>query len=178
MGASVSDFDAPLPRLLYWDASFLVHATYPAGRYHRACYAFLERLSTASDTLSCVSTLALDEAIFALLRLKVEEEHPNAGFWDLYRQDPTVIRPHLGELRALVDRLTVDPRIQLLGMDPDALPAALDYMDSLAFLPRDALHLTTMGRCGADAIVTTDGDFLAVDGLRIFTCNPRLLSQR
>ena len=51
-------------------------------------------------------------------------------------------------------------------------------MDSLAFLPRDALHLTTMGRCSADAIVTTDGDFLAVDGLRIFTCNPRLLSQR
>ena len=87
MGASVFDFDAPLPRLLYWDASFLVHATYPAGRHHRACYAFLERLSTATDTLSCVSTLALDEAIFALLRLKVEEDHPNGGFWDLYRND-------------------------------------------------------------------------------------------
>lgn len=32
MGASVFDFDSPLPRLLYWDASFLVHATCPAGR--------------------------------------------------------------------------------------------------------------------------------------------------
>lgn len=113
-----------------------------------------------------------------MLRLKVEEDHPNAGFWDLYRQDPTVIRPYLGELRALVDRLTADPRIRLLGMDPDALPAALKHMDSLAFLPRDALHLTTMDRCGTDAIVTTDDDFLAVDGLRLFTCNPRLLSQR
>ena len=63
-------------------------------------------------------------------------------------------------------------------MDPDAWPAMLDYMDGLAFLPRDALHLTTMDRCGADAIVTTDDDFAAVDGLRLFTCNPRLLSQR
>jgi hypothetical protein len=35
-----------------------------------------------------------------------------------------------------------------------------------------------MDRCGADAIVTTDNDFLPVDGLRIFTCNPRILSQR
>jgi hypothetical protein len=51
MSAQVFDFDAPLPPLLYWDASFLVHATYPAGRYHRKCYAFLERLSSARDTL-------------------------------------------------------------------------------------------------------------------------------
>ena len=51
-------------------------------------------------------------------------------------------------------------------------------MDGLAFLPRDALHLTTMDRCGADAIVTTDDGFYAADGLRPFTCNPRLLSQR
>ena len=178
MGASVFDFDAPLPRLLYWDASFLVHTAYPAGRYHRACYAFLERLSTAPDTLAVISTLALDEAIFALIRLKVEEDHADRGFWDIYRENPQVIQPYLGELRALVDRLAVDPRIWLVGTEPDALPAMLDYMDSLAFLPRDALHLTTMDHCGTDAIVTTDADFLAVDGLRLFTCNPRILSQR
>jgi len=178
MGASVFDLDAPLPRLLYWDASFLVHATYPAARYHGACYAFLERLSSAPDTLSLVSTLALDEAIFALLRLKVEEDHADRGFWDVYRENSQVIRPHVGELRVLVDRLAVDPRLRLVGTEPDALPAALDYMDSLAFLPRDALHLTTMDHYGVDAIVTTDYGFLAVDGLRLFTCNPRLLSQR
>ena len=45
MSAQVFDFDAALPGLLYWDASFLVHATYPAGRYHQECYGFLERLS-------------------------------------------------------------------------------------------------------------------------------------
>lgn len=135
-------------------------------------------MSAAPDTLSFVSTLALDEAIFALIRLKVEEEHTGRGFWDVYREHPQAIRPHLGELQALVDRLAVDPRIRLVGTEPDVLPTALGIMDSLAFLPRDALHLTTMNRCGVDAIVTTDGDFLAVDGLGLFTCNPRLLSQR
>lgn len=178
MGASVSDFDAPLPRLLYWDASFLVHATYPAGRYHRACYAFLERLSSGQDTLCYVSTLALDETIFALLQLKVAEDHADRGFWDVYRDNPQVIQPHLGELRALVDRLAVDPRIRLVGTEPGGLYAAMDYMTMHALLPCDALHLATMENCGANAIVTTDDDFLRVDGLHIFTCNPHLLSQR
>ena len=73
MSALISDFDAPLPGPLYWDASFLVHAVYPAGRYHRECYAFLERLGSAGDTLSYVSTLALDEMVFTLIRLKVVE---------------------------------------------------------------------------------------------------------
>ncbi len=176
MGALVSDFDSPLPALLYWDASFLVHATYPGGRYHRACYAFLERLSGAGDTLSLASTLTLDEAIFALIQLKVMEDHPDQSFWEIYRENSRVIQPHLGELRALVDRLAIDPRIRLIGTEPEELSTMLDYMDRYAVLPRDALHLSTMDRYGADTIVTTDDDFLSVDGLQIVTCNPRILA--
>jgi hypothetical protein len=89
MPALVFDFDAPLPRCLYWDASFLVHATYPGGRYYSMCYHFLERLSDANETLSYVSTLALDEAMFALLQLKVAGDYPDQGFWDVYRGRPT-----------------------------------------------------------------------------------------
>jgi hypothetical protein len=85
MSALVVDFDAPLPGRLYWDASFLVHATYPAGRYHRECYELLDRLSDADDTASYISTLALDEVVFALIQLKVVEEYSERGFWDIYR---------------------------------------------------------------------------------------------
>jgi predicted nucleic acid-binding protein len=176
MSAQVFDFDAPLPRLLYWDASFLVHATYPAGRYHQACYGFLGRLGSAEDTLSCISTLALDETIFALIRLKVIEDHPGQGFWELYRKDPQVILPYLGELQILVNRLSVDPRIRLVGTEREDMPAALDLMDDYACLPRDAMHLAVMSRLGIDSIVTTDDDFLPVSGLALFTSNPRILS--
>jgi predicted nucleic acid-binding protein len=178
MAALIFDFDAPLPRRLYWDASFLVHATYPAGRYHRECYEFLERLSDAKDTLSYISTLALDEVVFTLIQLKVAEDHPERGFWDVYRENPQVIQPYLGELRTLVDRLSSDSRIQVRGTEPESISVALDYMGSYSLLPRDALHLTTIFRYGIDGIVTTDDDFLSVDELRIYTCNPRILSRR
>lgn len=177
MAALIFDFDAPLPGQLYWDASFLVHATYPAGRYHRECYDFLDRLSNAEETLSYVSTLTLDEMIFTLIQLKVGEAYPGRGFWDLYRGNPQVIRPHLGELRALVDRLTTDPRIRIVGTEPEAIPIAMNYMEDYSLLPRDALHLTSMARYGIEGIVTMDADFLLVDGLRIYTCNPGILSQ-
>jgi predicted nucleic acid-binding protein len=177
MAALTFNFDAPLPRRLYWDASFLVHATYPAGRYHRECYEFLDRLSDASDTFSYVSTLALDEVVFTLIQLKVVEDHPERGFWDIYRENPQVIQPYLGELRALVDRLSSDSRIQVVGTAPESMLVALDYMEIYFLLPRDALHLTTMARYGVDSIATTDDDFLPVDGLCIYTCNPRILSQ-
>ena len=156
MAALTFGFDAPLPKRLYWDASFLVHATYPASRYHRECSVFLERLSDAEGTLSYVSTLALDEMVFTLLQLKMGEDHPERGFWDVYRENPQAMQPHLGQLRALVERLSVDPRIQIVGTEPQFIPVALDYMGDYSLLPRDALHLATMAHYGADGIVTTE----------------------
>jgi hypothetical protein len=35
-----------------------------------------------------------------------------------------------------------------------------------------------MARHDVDSMVTTDEDFLPVDELRIFTCNPSLLARR
>jgi predicted nucleic acid-binding protein len=178
MAAQVFDFDATLPDRVYWDASFLVHATYPAGRYHRECYAFLEHLSGAQESVSYISTLALDEVVFALIQLKVTEDHPDRGFWDVYRKNPRAIRPHLSELRTLLERLHADPRIQVVGTEPESMFLAFDYMDRYALLPRDALHLTAMARYGVDTIVTTDEDFAVVEELRILTCNPSLLARR
>lgn len=178
MTARILAFDAPLPRLLYWDASFLVHATYPASRYYAECYAFLEQLSRADDTLSYVSTLALDETIFALLQLKVVEHHPGVGFWEAYRHDAAIIQPFLGEVRALTDRLWIDPRVRVIGVEAETILIALEYMEAYPLLPRDALHLSTMARYGVDALVTTDDDYVMVDDLKLFTCNPRILTQR
>ena len=136
MTALVFDFDALLPQHLYWDASFLVHAAYPGGRYHMECYRFLERLNSAEGRLSYVSTMALDEALFALLKAKVSENYPNQGFLDVYRSSPHMLQPYLGELRLWMDRLYADSRIQIVA----------------------------------------DADFLPVDGLNIYTCNPRILA--
>jgi predicted nucleic acid-binding protein len=78
----------------------------------------------------------------------------------------------------LVERLSIDPRIRLVGTEGEDLFAVMDYMNEYACLPRDAMHLAVMARLGIDSIVTTDDDFVPVDGLCLFTCNPRILSQR
>ena len=177
MTALIFDFEAQLPRRLYWDASFLVHAVYPGGRYHQNCYTFLERLDAAGDTLSYVSSLALDEAVFTLIQLKLAEDYTDRGFWKVYHENPQAIQPYLGEIRALIDRFSNNPRIQLVGTEPESMLAALRYMENYFLLPRDALHLSTMAHYGIDDIVTTDSDFFPVDNLRLYTCNPKVLSR-
>lgn len=84
---------------------------------------------------------------------------------------------YLKELRALVERLSIDPRIRLVGTERGDLSATMDYMDRYACLPRDAMHLAVMARLGIDGIVTTDDDFVPINGLCLFTCNPQILSQ-
>jgi len=76
-----------------------------------------------------------------------------------------------------VERLSIEPRIRLVGTEREDLSAAMDYMDRYACLPRDAMHLTVMTRLGIDSMVTTDDDFVPVDGLCLFTCNPQILPQ-
>jgi hypothetical protein len=117
MPAQVFDFDADLPNQLYWDASFLVHATYPAGRYHRECYTLLDKLSDLEQTLSYVSTLTLDETVFALIQLRLVEDHPERGFWGVYHENSRAIQPYLTEVRALIER----PQISTVTGHPPVL---------------------------------------------------------
>ncbi len=83
----------------------------------------------------------------------------------------------MSELRTLVERLSHDTRIQILGQSRESMLTALDYMDAYSILPRDALHLTAMARYGIHAVVTTDSDFLPVNDLSIYTCHPRILAR-
>ena len=75
-----------------------------------------------------------------------------------------------------MSRLSVDPRIRLVGTEREDIFAALDLMDDYACLPRDAMYLAVMSRLGIDSIVTTDDDFMPVNVLSLFTSNPRILS--
>jgi len=162
--------------VLYWDASFIVTFAYPAARYFQECADLLTRLDTAPTT-SYVSTLALDEACFVLLRLKVEEDHSSGRFWDAYHADPRVTEPYINELQELVEGIYTHPRIRLVGTEPLLALESLAYMRTFHFLSRDAYHLATMRHYGIESIVTLDADFLAVPDLHIYTCVRSILRQ-
>jgi predicted nucleic acid-binding protein len=130
-----------------------------------------------SQTISYISTLALDEACFILLQLKVEEDYQPDRFWPVYNANPSVIEPYITDLEELVEGIYTHPRIRLVGTEPLFALESLIHMRQFHFLPRDAYHLATMRHYGVDSIVTLDADFLVVPELHIYTCVPSILRQ-
>lgn len=177
MAPKIHSFLDPLPPKLYWDASFIVNFSYEAAKYFQQCADFLVRLDERS-TISYVSTLAMDEACFVLLQLKIEEDYHPARFWDVYNDDPSVIEQYVDDLKRLTEEIGTHPQIQLIGTEPFFAFESLTHMRAFHFLPRDAYHLTAMNFHNVGGIVTTDSDFFAAPGIGIFTCNPALLQYR
>jgi predicted nucleic acid-binding protein len=176
MSHSIYSFTDPLPPTLYWDASFIVNFAYEAAVYFQECTDFLARLDVA-ETISCISTLTMDEALFVLLQLKIEEDYAPKRFWPVYNDNPGVIEPYMDELQQLAEEIYTHPRVQVVGTEPGSTIEAIGYMRNYHFLPRDAYHLATMRHHGVRSIVTMDPDFLSVPNLDIYTCVPAILQQ-
>jgi predicted nucleic acid-binding protein len=174
--AKIRSLDEPLPATLYWDASFVVNFAFEAARYSRQCSELLARLDEAS-TISYVSTLALDEAWFVLLQLKIEEDHHPARFWDVYNDQPEVVEQYIDDLERVTQQIGTHPKVELIGTEPLSAFESLSHMRAFHFLPRDAYHLATMRCHGIVSLVTMDADFLVVPGIELFTCNPSILEQ-
>lgn len=174
--AGIHSFTDPLPTTLYWDASFIVNFSYEAARYFQTSADFLARLDE-HPTISYVSTLALDEASFILLQLKIEEDCHPSRFWDAYNRDPSIIETYIDQLQSVTEGIATHPQIRLVGTDPFFAFESLAHMRAFHFLPRDAYHLATMRHHGIKGLVTMDADFVVVPDIEIFTCNPVILQQ-
>lgn len=176
MTPKIHRFSEPLPSTLYWDASFIVNFSYEAARYVKPCTDFLTRLNEHA-TLSYVSTLALDEACFILLQLKIKEDYHPARFWDVYNEDPSVVEQYVDDLKKVTEEIGTHPQIKLIGTDATSAFESLAYMRAFHFLPRDAYHLATMRHHGVQSLVTLDADFIVVSDIEIFTCNTTMLQE-
>jgi predicted nucleic acid-binding protein len=131
-----------------------------------------------APTISYVSTLALDEACFVLLQVKIEEDHHPAKFWDVYNAIPEVIEQYADDLERVTDQIGTHPQVELIGTEPLSAFESLSFMRAFHFLPRDAYHLATMRYHRIDSLVTMDADFVIVPEIELFTCNPTLLEKR
>jgi predicted nucleic acid-binding protein len=174
--ATILDFNAPLPPTLYWDASFIVNFSHADSVFHADSVAFLARLKE-STTFSFVSTLALDEAWFAILQAFVARDYAPRKFWKVYLENPEVILRYLDRLDALTTDIYNQPQIRVLGTTRHVPLDALKNMRQYFFLPRDAMHLAVMRQRRITNVVTTDADFQVVGGIAVFTCNPSLLGR-
>ena len=174
LGARVFDFASALPQTLYWDASFIVNSAHADARWHKECESFNAHL-LQSQTISYVSTLALDESWFTLLQFMINDDYPDKSFWRVVNDDSSVIANYVDRLEKITEDFYANPQIRVVSIGSRAPRGALKNMREFDLLPRDAMHLAAMRQYKIEHIVTTDADFLPVSDISIFTCNPALL---
>ncbi|MBI5652188.1 MAG: type II toxin-antitoxin system VapC family toxin [Chloroflexi bacterium] len=174
--AKVFDFTSALPFTIYWDANFILNSVYERGRWHAECVAFGTRLDQ-SETISYVSTLALDEVWFSLLQLLIHDDYPDTSFWRIVNADSSVIKNYINRLEQITNDIYNNPRVRVISVGSRAPLRALKHMREFYLLPRDALHLATMRQRKIKHLVTTDADFLPATGISIYTCNPKLFKR-
>ena len=174
-GVRVFNFASALPQTLYWDANFIVNSAHADARWHKECESFNARL-LQSQTISYVSTLALDESWFTLLQFMINDDYPDKLFWRIVNDDPSVITDYVDRLEKITEDFYANPQIRVVSISSRAPRRALKNMREFHLLPRDAMHLAAMRQHKIEHIVTTDADFLSVSGISIFTCNPAILA--
>jgi predicted nucleic acid-binding protein len=174
--ARVIDFAATLPPALYWDANFIVNHAHKDARWHAECRMFGARLD-ASETISYVSTLALDESWFILLQLMIVEDYPDRAFWRVVNAQPEVIANYTDRLEKITDDIYNNRRVRVISVSSRTPHIALKEMHQFHLLPRDSMHLATMRQVKVRHMVTTDADFLPVRGITLYTCNPAVLQR-
>ena len=175
--ARVIDFAAALPPTLYWDANFIINHAHQDARWHTECRAFGARLD-ASETISYVSTLALDESWFILLQLMIAEDYLDKTFWRVVNDHPEVIANYADRLEKITDDIYHNPRVRVISVGSRTPRAALREMRAFHLLPRDSMHLATMRQYHVRHMVTTDADFLPVRGITLYTCDPAVLQRK
>src|SRR3990167_2512929 len=116
MAANAHDFNAPLPKSIYWDASFIVNFASLNAKYYTTCQKFYYRLKKAAIP-SFVSTLTPDESWFILLQAKIEEDNPSKTFWQVYNRNTHAINQYIPHIQELQERLMSQPHITIVGVE-------------------------------------------------------------
>ena len=172
---AVFDFTLPVPERLYWDSSFLVNIAFASAKFHTQCVAYYQRLKDERVPV-LISNLTLDETWYVLLKLETEQLYAPRIFWEVYREEPSRLKPILRKLREFTKRLEHLPHVSFIGTAVGSYETALETMERHLLLPRDAYHWSIMQDHEVAIIATTDADFMRLPDVTIYTCNEKMLA--
>jgi len=145
--------------------------------YHAECVDFAKRLEDAGSIL-VLSNLGLDEIWFVLLRIQAIEEHGEKGWLTFLKENPTKVMEYSSRLEEATLQILEIPRLLVVELTASQSLKTLEVMKRYGLLPRDALHVAATFETGIGVIITTDADFALVEGLKVYTCNPKALQLR
>ncbi len=181
---NIFSFEEKPPKVAYLDPSFCINILIEKARFHKECFDYSKRLEE-EKTVLLVSNLGLDELWFALLRVRTIEflkdekiiDPEKKWFWFL-KENPKVVM----KLTLFIEEDTLlfleMPNLVLVEITEHQTLQALSFMKNFGLMPRDAIHAAATKLSGAEAIITTDKDFNRVEGINIYTCNPKIELQR
>ena len=175
----------------------------PRSAVHKKCEKYLQRMRNRikAGRLRCfVSPMVIEECIYRIVRVHYEREleknrdkyeseiraaekrHPERkyGWGDLHKDHPELLsgcEDQIWKLNVAIQGIPI--RV----LPPEELKAAegeKPFIDEVKrvvvefnLLPRDAVHVVTAQRIGADGIVAMDRDFERVDDITVYTGLPR-----
>ena len=174
---TVFSFQGDPPEIAYLDPSFLLNVLVAESTYHAECVDFAKRLEDA-ETILVLSNLGLDEIWFVLLRIQAVEEQGERGWLSFLKGNPAKVMEYTSRLEEATLQILEIPNLLLVELTASQSLRALGVMKRYGLLPRDALHTAATFEMGIGVIITTDADFALVEGLEMYTCNPRALQLR
>jgi predicted nucleic acid-binding protein len=91
------------------------------------------------------------------------------------KDNPEKVKEYTRRVEEATLQILEIPGLLLIELTTSQSLQALSVMGRHGLLPRDALHTAAVFETGIGAIITTDADFAKVDGLQVYTCNPKAL---
>lgn len=169
MPAERRDFLSPLEPVVYLDSTYTIAYFDATERFHAGCNAFSQRLE-AESVLPAVSDLVYNELAFHHLKSAfVAEGRRLSRSWIWVKRNmPQVFTAAMSEVKA--SKTELERTTLKLPISDAVMTRAFQLMEDFHLLPTDAFHISTALESNVTAFVTLDRDFLAVDGIIVYTC--------
>jgi predicted nucleic acid-binding protein len=169
----IFDFKSPPPDTAYLDPSFLLNILLKESRYHLECRNFAKKLKS-KETLLLLSNLGLDEIWYILLRYEAVKEHGLKNWLSLLKENPQKVIEYSEKIERATTLILEIPNLILVEISAEQSLNAIELIKRYGLLPRDAIHAQSALASGVKTIITTDIDFLRVEGLKVYTCHPKV----
>ncbi len=173
MSANIFSFKSEPPKVAYIDPSFFLNLLVKDSRYFNECKNFAEKLKERK-TILIMSNLGLDEIWYVLLKLLAIKDYNKK--WREKLDDKELVKKYTEEIEEYVANLIELPNLFFVEITTYQTFNALKIMKDYGLLPRDAIHAFIV-LSGIEKIVTTDQDFAEVNGINVYTCNPKILGK-
>jgi predicted nucleic acid-binding protein len=113
--------------------------------------------------------LTFDELAYRGLLALIRDARSGSPLNHLRANKVQMVAQFYPRLASALERLRAFPNLVLIDASPSDLDVMDEAMQRYHLLPRDALHLAAMRKCGCLQIVSNDSDFDRVPDIRRYT---------